>query len=144
MAIHYFFENSKKPKFITASWKKLLKAVTSDENHKLRNVNYIFCNDEFLYAINSEYLNHHTYTDIITFDNSERPKEIEGDLYISLERTADNAAKFYVTHAHETARVMIHGIMHLCGYKDKNPDDIAIMREKEEYYLQKYFSEILD
>jgi rRNA maturation RNase YbeY len=139
MAIHYFFEQTKNPKFISASWKKLLKATIEDEAHILRNINFIFCDDEFLYKINSEYLRHHTYTDIITFDNSEKPKDIEGDIYISLERTAENAQKYKVAHQQETARVMLHGILHLCGYKDKNPEEITLMRAKEEHYLQKYF-----
>ncbi len=144
MAIHYFFEQIKKPKDILASWKKQLKATIEDEAHKLRNVNFIFCDDEFLYKINSEYLNHHTYTDIITFDNSETPQDIEGDIYISLERTAENALKYKVSHEHEIARVMLHGILHLCGYKDKNPEEITLMRAKEEYYILKYFEKKID
>lgn len=98
-------------------------------------INYIFCNDECLHDLNIKYLNHDTYTDIITFNYSENTYEISGDIYISIERVKENAQKFEATFPEELYRVMIHGVLHLLGYKDKTRIDAQIMRDKEDYYL---------
>ena len=98
-------------------------------------VNYIFCDDEYLHQLNVQYLNHDTLTDIISFDYSVG-KELHGDIYISVERVKDNAKDFKVSFSEELHRVMIHGILHYCGYKDKTEDDAKVMREKENYYLK--------
>lgn len=109
------------------------KAVTS-ENCKEGELNYIFCSDDYLHKINVDFLNHDTLTDIISFDYSVG-KELHGDIYISVERVEDNAKDFDVSFEDELARVMIHGILHYCGYKDKSYEDAKLMRTKENYYL---------
>ncbi|MEF3078216.1 rRNA maturation RNase YbeY [Winogradskyella poriferorum] len=109
------------------------KAINS-ENCKEGELNYIFCSDDYLHKINVDFLNHDTLTDIISFDYSVG-KELHGDIYISVERVEDNAKDFDVTFEDELARVMIHGILHYCGYKDKSEEDAKLMRSKEDYYL---------
>ncbi|GAL65333.1 rRNA maturation RNase YbeY [Jejuia pallidilutea] len=106
----------------------------SSENYKLQEINYIFCNDEYLHKLNVQFLNHDTLTDIISFDESVG-KIIQGDIFISVERVAENAKDFGVTFENELHRVMIHGILHYCGYKDKTDKDAILMREKENHYL---------
>jgi rRNA maturation RNase YbeY len=107
------------------------------EGYKLGELTYIFCTDEYLLQINRQYLNHDTYTDIITFDNSEGEGLIVGDIFISIERIRENAGKFNVTEAHELHRVLIHGALHLLGYTDKSPVDKKKMTSKEDFYLDK-------
>jgi probable rRNA maturation factor len=107
------------------------------EGFKLAELTYVFCSDEYLLQINQQYLNHDTYTDIITFDNSEEHSTIAGDIFISIERIKENAAKFAVTEAQELHRVIIHGALHLLGYKDKSVADKKKMTLKEDYYLSK-------
>ncbi|MAB48708.1 MAG: rRNA maturation RNase YbeY [Flavobacteriaceae bacterium] len=109
------------------------KAIIS-ENCKEGELNYIFCSDDYLHKINVDFLNHDTLTDIISFDYSVG-KELHGDIYISVERVEDNAKDFDVSFEDELARVMIHGILHYCGYKDKSDEDAKLMRTKENYYL---------
>jgi probable rRNA maturation factor len=121
--------------------KNWLKELAKVEGFKIIELNYIFVSDEQLLEMNVSYLNHDTYTDIITFDNSEQEDEIEGDIFISVERVAENALKFKVSTETELIRVLSHGLLHLCGYLDKKPAEVKLMREKEEYYLGKYLSE---
>lgn len=111
--------------------------VIEEENCNEGELNYIFCDDEYLHKINVEYLNHDTLTDIISFDYSVG-KELHGDIFISIERVADNAKDFEVTFKKELQRVMIHGILHYCGYKDKTEDEKQEMRSKEELYMSKF------
>lgn len=118
----------------TTQW---IKDIISQENGKLHSLQYIFCSDQYLHRINVEYLNHDTYTDIITFPYAD-PPTIHGDLFISVERIRDNAARLKVSFEEELRRVMIHGVLHLCGYGDKSPSEVSIMRRKEEQALQ-YF-----
>jgi len=118
--------------------KSWIKDLVKEQDFKLGELSYIFLNDEGLHKINLEYLKHDTYTDIITFDNSEDEVEIEGDIFISVERIAENAKKFKVDFEIELTRVMAHGVLHLCGYLDKKPDDVKLMREMEDKYLAKY------
>lgn len=94
-------------------------------------INYIFCNDEYLLEINRQYLDHDTLTDIISFDYSEG-NTLQGDIFISTERVMDNAADFGVSFQEELKRVMAHGVLHYCGYKDKSEADEQLMRQKEE------------
>ncbi|UJP65933.1 rRNA maturation RNase YbeY [Mongoliitalea daihaiensis] len=132
MAIHFFEEDIQfnlKPK---ATYKKWLKELAQTHQKKIGELNYIFCSDEYLYSINVEYLNHHTYTDIITFDNSELDTTIEGDIFISIDRIKDNANKLNIPFETELQRVLSHGILHLLGYKDKKEEDQKIMRAMEE------------
>jgi len=107
------------------------------EGYKLNELTYIFCTDEYLLQINQQYLDHDTYTDIITFDNSEEDGTIVGDIFISIERIKENAAKFGVATEHELHRVIIHGTLHLLGYLDKSPADKKKMTQKEDFYLDK-------
>ncbi|PIA78988.1 rRNA maturation RNase YbeY [Gaetbulibacter sp. 4G1] len=109
--------------------------VISDEGFKEGDINYVFCNDDYLHNINVEFLNHDTLTDIISFDYSVG-KIIQGDIFISIERVKDNAADFKVSFQEELHRVIIHGILHYCGYKDKTDEDAKLMRQKENHHLK--------
>ncbi len=104
------------------------------EGYKLGELSFNFCSDEELLKINIEHLNHDFYTDIITFELNE-DDVIIGDIYISIDRVKDNAKQQGTTYTNELMRVLIHGVLHLCGYKDKTKKDAALMREKEDYYL---------
>ncbi len=107
------------------------------EGFKLKELSYIFCSDSYLLQINRQYLNHDTYTDIITFDNSETDNLITGDIFISIERIRENAIKFNIPETDELHRVIIHGVLHLLGYKDKTPVTKQKMTQKEDFYLNK-------
>ncbi|MBP8066531.1 MAG: rRNA maturation RNase YbeY [Flavobacterium sp.] len=105
--------------------------VIASESKELGEISYIFCDDEYLHKINVAYLNHDDLTDIISFDYSEG-KILQGDIFISIERVKDNAHDFNVSFEEELKRVMIHGVLHYCGYKDKSEADEKIMRSKED------------
>jgi rRNA maturation RNase YbeY len=129
-AIHEFqIENSES----ISSW---LHQVIEKENKELGELNYIFCDDEYLHKMNVEFLDHDTLTDVISFDYTEGVI-VSGDVYISTERVAENATEFKVSFTDELHRVMVHGLLHYCGYKDKSDDDVITMRAKENYYLDK-------
>lgn len=115
-----------------SSW--ILNTV-SLETYKLEEINYVFCDDAYLHKLNVEFLNHDTLTDIISFDYS-IGKLIQGDIFISIERVKDNAKDFSVSLEEELNRVIIHGVLHYCGYKDKTDVDAKIMRDKENHYLK--------
>lgn len=100
------------------------------ENFEMSDITLVFCNDEFLLKVNQDHLDHDFYTDIITFDYCSEGL-ISGDLFISVERVIENAEHFNVTFEQELHRVIIHGILHLCGYLDKTPEEELVMREKE-------------
>lgn len=114
-----------------------LSEVARKEGFKIAQLNVIFCSDEYLYAMNVQYLQHKTYTDIITFDQSDRKGVISGELYISLDRLRDNSKSLKISLKDEIHRVIVHGVLHLCGYGDKTPADKATMTSKEDYYLAK-------
>ncbi|MCB0444352.1 MAG: rRNA maturation RNase YbeY [Gelidibacter sp.] len=116
-----------------ATW---LTSVIIEEDFSEGEINYIFCDDDYLHKLNVEFLKHDTLTDIISFDYT-LGKLINGDIYISVERVLDNAKDFEVDFKSELHRVMVHGILHYCGYKDKNKDDKTMMRTKENYYISK-------
>jgi probable rRNA maturation factor len=105
------------------------------------NLTYIFCNDDYLLEINKEYLQHETLTDIITFDLSENADNVDGEVYISIERVRENAEKFRVTYEEELHRVIFHGALHLCGFKDKKTPDKDQMRRQENLCLKQYSAE---
>jgi rRNA maturation RNase YbeY len=126
--IRFDLKNKNKVK----SW---IKSTIAAEGYKLQELNYIFCSDAYLLQINQQYLDHDSYTDIITFDNSEKEKLIEGDIFISIDRIRENAAKFGTSETNELHRVIIHGALHLIGYKDKKPADKTLMTAKEDQYL---------
>ncbi|HXS36933.1 MAG TPA: rRNA maturation RNase YbeY [Flavipsychrobacter sp.] len=102
---------------------------------------YIFCDDEYLLEINKQFLNHDTFTDIVTFDLSENRNELTGEIYISVDRIVENAEKFNTKYQNELHRVIFHGALHLCGFKDKTKDDITKMRSKENACLEQYFKD---
>lgn len=108
-----------------------LSAVIVSENKNEGEINYIFCDDEYLHKINMEYLNHDTLTDIISFDYTVG-NELNGDIFISVERVQDNANDFNVSFEEELKRVIVHGVLHYCGYKDKDEESEQLMRAKED------------
>ncbi len=112
-----------------------LSQVIVSEMKKEGEINYIFCDDDYLVEINQQYLNHDTLTDIISFDYS-IGNELHGDIFISIERVRENASDFAVTFEDELKRVLVHGVLHYCGYKDKSEEDEQIMRAKEEEKMQ--------
>lgn len=114
--------------------KSWISKVILEENCNEGDINYIFCSDEYLHKINVKFLNHDTLTDIISFDYS-LGKELHGDIYISVDRVTENASDYGTNFIDELDRVIIHGILHYCGYKDKTNDDELLMRSKEDYYL---------
>ncbi len=131
MAILFFQEGISfdlKPKNKFKSW---LRNIASSEGFSIIELNYIFCTDEYLYNINLEYLKHDTYTDIITFDNSEKKGKIEGDIFVSIERIRDNAADSKIEFDTELKRVLSHGLLHLMGYRDKTKEEKNTMRLME-------------
>jgi rRNA maturation RNase YbeY len=141
MAINFFQEETSfllDKKLLRKKW---LKSIAETEKFKILDLNYIFCNDEYLHKMNLEYLDHNTYTDIITFDNSEDEKTIEGDIFISIERVKENSEKLDVSIQDELSRVISHGLFHLMGYKDKKKEEAEIMRSKEEFAIN-LFKEI--
>ncbi|GGK30525.1 endoribonuclease YbeY [Yeosuana aromativorans] len=107
--------------------------VIISEGFKVGDINYIFCDDDYLHKINVEFLNHDTLTDIISFDYSVG-KILQGDIFISIERVKENASDFKVSFLDELHRVLVHGVLHYCGYKDKTDEDAKIMRQKEDHY----------
>lgn len=119
--------------------KGFLLNLFKSEGYTVDFINYIFCSDAFLLNINRQYLKHNTYTDIVTFLLSENMAPIASDIYISVERVKENAKVFQVTFLHELHRVIFHGVLHLCGYSDKNQKQKEKMRLKEDYYLNLYF-----
>lgn len=115
----------------------ILESVKNEGFKRVGELSFIFCSDDYLLEINKQYLNHDTYTDIVTFDSSEDEDTIAGDIFISVERIRENAQKFRVAERDELHRVIIHGVMHLCGYPDKKPAEKAKMTAKEDEYLSK-------
>lgn len=113
---------------------KCVKALVNQELRKIGDITFVFCDDNYLHKINLEFLDHDTYTDIITFDYSVG-NEVISEIYISIDRVEENAKKYSQTFENEIHRVMIHGVLHLCGYKDKLAEDKQIMRDKENHYL---------
>jgi len=112
-----------------------LSKVARKEKHSIIELNYIFCSDKHLLQINNDYLKHDYYTDIITFDNSEKKGSIEGDIFISIDRVRENAASQKSSIKDELHRVMVHGLLHLTGYKDKTAAEKETMRKKEDSSL---------
>jgi len=120
--------------FLDALAYKHLKKLSSVQ------LTYIFCSDEYLLQMNQQFLKHNTFTDIITFDLSENKNELVGEIYISIDRVAENAEKFGTTYYNELHRVIFHGALHLCGFKDKNQADQKAMRRNENLCLKNYLN----
>lgn len=138
MAIYFFSEEidfELKEKLIRKRW---LKSIATKAGYTVRELNYVFCSDEYLYRMNLEYLNHETYTDIITFDNSEKEFDIAGDIFISIDRVNENAKTHKQKVEIELNRVLVHGLLHLMGYKDKTKEESTLMRNKEEESMNLY------
>jgi rRNA maturation RNase YbeY len=132
--VHFFSEDIPFSPEKQPALKKWIKEVIHIEKLQEGEINYIYCSDDFLHKMNLDYLQHDTFTDILTFDQAEG-NEISGDIYISVERVKENARTHNSTFTDELHRVMIHGILHLAGYGDKTPKERQIMREKEDVSL---------
>ena len=140
MATIQFFFPSKKINLRSRSELKLfIQTIFKKEGKKLGQLTYVFCSDEFLLDINRIHLQHDYYTDIITFDLSEGTDYINGEIYVSADRVKDNATRLGIPISHELHRVIFHGLLHLCGYKDKTKEQVKVMRAKEDFYLNLYF-----
>ena len=122
--------------------KNFVDGIFVKEKRCLDSLVYVFCSDAFLLNINNTFLQHDYYTDIISFNLSEQPKQLIGEIYISIDRVKDNAVQLKTSYSNEMLRVIFHGALHLCGYKDKTKADIAMMRSKEDYYLARYLKTI--
>ena len=123
-----------------AHYEDWISRIIHSEGFDEGEINYIFCDDEYLHKINVEYLDHDTLTDIISFDYTVG-NLIQGDIFVSVERVKDNANDFSVSFKEELKRVLSHGVLHYCGYKDKSPKDEALMRSKEEEKMQMFHVE---
>lgn len=119
--------------------KAFLPLLFKKEGRKLESLSYVFCSDNYLLSINNQYLKHNYYTDIVTFDLSENTRTITGEIYISTDRVRDNAQNFNATFKQELHRVIFHGALHLCGYRDKTSKEELLMRKREDKYLSLYF-----
>lgn len=136
MPVQFFSEKISFKLKDQARIKKWIGQVVKKEKKSVGNINYIFCDDEYLKRINRLYLKHNYYTDIITFQHeTDDKKEISGDVFISIDRVKENAEKFDVNFGQELHRVMIHGVLHLFGYTDKSKSGKAKMTQKEDFYL---------
>ncbi len=114
-----------------------IKSCITEEGKIIDNISFNLCSDQYILRLNNEALQHDYYTDIITFELNEKDEPIEGDIYISIDRVKDNAKTLDIPFITELHRVLIHGVLHLCGYKDKSKKEEVLMREKENYYLNK-------
>jgi len=133
--LNFFTENVDFDLLRPLKTKKWIKNTSISEGYEIADLNYIFCDDDYLLEINKQYLDHDYFTDIITFDNSEEDNVIEGDIYISVDRVRENAATFHADFETEMRRVLIHGLLHLMGYDDTDEKLKSAMRAKEDQYL---------
>ena len=135
--IQFFFENTDEITLPpnTENW---LKELIISEDKKPGEINYIFCDDDHLLQVNKDFLNHDYYTDVITFDYV-KGKTISADIFVSLPRILDNSSTLSNAFNSELLRVLAHGVLHLCGYKDKTDEEISEMRQKEDYYLSIFY-----
>ena len=139
-----FFNNADKS--TSLRFRTKLKAFINQQCLKegvhIETLQYVFCSDKFLLDINTRYLNHNFYTDIISFDLSDKKGELVGDVYISIDRVKENAKTEGQLYIHELLRVIFHGALHFCGYKDKKPADVKRMRSMEDKWLKAYLKTI--
>jgi rRNA maturation RNase YbeY len=134
MSIQYCSEDISIPKFQKRKVTRWIKETIISEDKTLGDITFIFCSDSYLLEVNKQYLNHDYYTDIITFDYVEG-NLVSGDIFISCDRVKENAAEFKTGFDNELMRIVIHGVLHLLGYKDKNKKDKLLMTQKEDFYL---------
>lgn len=137
--IDFFTEDVLKPSIDEDAILSWLSNVCISEDCVLNEVNVVFCSDDFLLTMNNEHLSHDYYTDIITFDYCV-DNQIFGDLFISVDRVLENSSSNNVLFYNELCRVLVHGVLHLCGYKDKTESEASLMRSKENHYLSLYVS----
>lgn len=135
--INFFFPYKKNILTDRNKLKSFIQQLFKKEKTSLGSLQYIFCSDDFLLQVNKQYLKHDYYTDIITFNLGE--KAVEGEIYISIDRVKDNAITYKTSFKRELHRVIFHGALHLCGYKDKLNEEKKVMSAKEDRYLQEYF-----
>lgn len=138
MAIHFFTEDISFELPEKLRRKRWLKNLAAEGGFKINELTYVFCSDAYLLQLNVDYLKHDTYTDIITFDHSEKQKVIEGDIFISIERVRENAQHLAIEEEQEFTRVLAHGLLHLMGYKDKTKQEASLMRSKEDEAIELY------
>jgi len=134
MSIHYCNEDVSVPKFKKREITNWIKETIASEDKTTGEISFIFCSDNYLLEVNKQYLGHDYFTDIITFDYVEN-KVISGDIFISCDRVKENATEFGTGFDNELLRILIHGVLHLMGYKDKNRKDKLMMTKKEDFYL---------
>lgn len=134
MSIQYCSEDVSSPKIKKRNLNKWIKETITYEGKKSGDISFIFCSDAYLLEINKQYLNHDYFTDIITFDYVEN-NIISGDIFISCDRVRENALEFNTGFDNELSRIIIHGVLHLLGFKDKNKNDKLLMTQKEDFYL---------
>jgi probable rRNA maturation factor len=135
--VYFFYQGVKVSLTKRTGLKNYIQSIFKKEGKKLESINYIFCTDKSLLEINRQFLSHDFYTDTITFDLSES-NAVQAEIYISVERVKENAFKLGASYKSELHRVIFHGVLHLCGYKDKSKEENEEMRKKEEFYLIKY------
>lgn len=139
MAVQFFFEKQNIALKHRTALKHFIKGIFNREKKNLNDLTYVFCSDDYLLEINKTHLHHDYYTDIITFDLSDTPGGIKGEIYISTDRVRDNAVTHEVSINEELHRVIFHGALHLCGYKDKTPKHAREMTAAEDRCLKAYF-----
>lgn len=137
-SIHFFAEDVEQPLLQPEHIQTWITQVATSAGFTVTEINYIFCSDDYLLEINREHLQHDYYTDIITFDNSDEPNSLEGDIFISLDRVKDNADSMNISFDEELRRVLIHGVLHLLGQADKTEAEAEEMRRKEDACLSLY------
>ena len=137
LGIHFFYEEVSFD-LIEETTAKWLTTVVETEGKVLRSIRFIFCQDAYLHQINIDYLDHDTLTDVITFPYATEKEIVDGEIFISIDRIADNAKTFKITFEQELNRVMVHGVLHLCGYDDKDKKAKEKMTEKEDFYLERF------
>lgn len=136
--VHFYFLKKIDSLKNRTDLKEFIFKLAKQHKKEIENLNFIFCSDEYLLEINKSFLNHNYYTDIITFDLSEN-KKINGEIYISYDRVKENSKSFKTTIKNELHRVIFHGILHLCGFKDKSKKESETMRAEEQKALSQYF-----
>lgn len=135
MPIRFFHEDINFKVSNPRKTKLWIESSAKNENKEIDEVSYIFCSDAYLLELNQKFLHHNTLTDIITFDYSEDTRLLKGEIYISIDRVTENSIKYKNKMDEELLRVIIHGVLHLCGYKDKTQSEITLMRKKEDTYI---------
>ncbi len=136
--IHFYFQDVQIPLGERTRLKTFIQKLLSKHGREILQLNYIFCTDPFLRKLNKTHLGHDYFTDIVTFDLSENPRELEAEIYISIDRVRDNAKSYQTTLKEELHRVIFHGALHLCGFSDKTPPEREIMEKQENQCLIRY------